>query len=53
MITLYLALIDDEDEKTKYLALYNRYKYRMLTIANSILADRGLAEDAVQDSFYI
>lgn len=51
MITLYLALIDDEDEKTKYLALYNRYKYRMLTIANSILADRGLAEDAVQDSF--
>lgn len=51
MISLCLLLIPDEGEKEKYLALYNQYKYRMITIACDVLNDRDLAEDAVQDAF--
>jgi len=45
-----LALIEEEGDKEKFLLIYNMYKYRMFSIAYSILQDRELAEDATQDS---
>jgi len=48
---LLLTLIEEDGDKEKFLLIYNTYKYRMFSIAYRILQDRGLAEDATQDSF--
>lgn len=51
MLSYYLLLLDEEGERTKFSELYKIYKYNMLYIANDILRDYGLAEDAVQNAF--
>ena len=51
MIFLFLAMIEGEGDKGKFILLFESYRYRMLYIANSILHDRTLSEDAVQESF--
>lgn len=48
---LYLALIDDEGDKLKFEKLYNEYKQIMFYVANKILKDEYLAEDAVHLAF--
>lgn len=45
---LLLAMIDNEEDKSKFEQLYNQYKQLMFYIANGILHDENLAEDAVQ-----
>lgn len=51
MIALYLAMIDDENEKSLFESLYLKYRNLMYQIANRILNDTYLAEDAVHQAF--
>ena len=49
---LFLALIDDEEDKEKFVRLYEKYRYFLWYLANERLHDAGLAEDAVQETFF-
>lgn len=51
MLSLYLTLIDSEEDKQKFTVLYEEYKRLMFYVAREILDDEHLAEDAVQESF--
>lgn len=51
MILLYLALIDDENDKIKFEQLYEKYEKLLHWRARQILGDAFLAEDAVQECF--
>ncbi|MCI7144916.1 MAG: sigma-70 family RNA polymerase sigma factor [Clostridiales bacterium] len=51
MLTLYLALIDEPEDKSKFISLYEKYHRLMHYTAKAILKDDGLAEDAVQEAF--
>jgi RNA polymerase sigma-70 factor (ECF subfamily) len=48
---LYLALLETQSDKDKFEALYYRYHRLMLFVANEILHDESLAQDAVQEAF--
>ena len=48
---LFLAMLDDEADKEKFVRLYEKYRYFLWYLANERLHDAGLAEDAVQDTF--
>ncbi|MGL4912352.1 MAG: RNA polymerase sigma factor [Romboutsia sp.] len=48
---IYLSMIDNENDILKFEDLYNRYKQLMFYIANQILSDEYLSEDAVHISF--
>lgn len=50
-IMLILSLVDSDDKKSKIELIYNKYRKLMFYIANQILCDKILIEDAVQDSF--
>lgn len=51
MLALYLAIIDDEDDRVKFEKLYYNYRKRMVYEAYSILHNKADAEDAVHDTF--
>lgn len=51
MPKLFLTLIDGDIEQAKFMDLYNKYKSLMFYVANQILDDNYLAEDAVQEAF--
>lgn len=51
MIQLYLQLLDTQTEQEKFEQLYYQYKRLMYWIANHILGDSHLAEDAVHEAF--
>lgn len=51
MLSLYLSLIENETEKTKFEAVYYTYRKQMFLLANSILNSKQDAEDAVHDVF--
>lgn len=51
MITLLLAMTDSEEEKEYITALYQTHYGYLLRIAEYILKDPGLAQDAVQEAF--
>ena len=48
---LYLSLIETEEDKIKFEAIFNNYKKIMYYVANSILKDEHYSHDAVQNSF--
>lgn len=48
---IFLYMIDTKEDRVKFIQLYQNYKSFMWYIANGILNDRYLAEDAVQDAF--
>ena len=48
---IYLALLDDEQDKIRFEDIYNTYNKQMWYAANEILKDKHLAEDAVHDAF--
>lgn len=48
---IYLAMIDDEEEQSKFEQLYKTYRQTMFYTANYILKDAYLAEDAVHQAF--
>lgn len=48
---IYLTMCGSNADSSKFELLYKNYKASMFKIANAILNDMGLAEDAVQQSF--
>lgn len=48
---IYLMMIDREDDRQKFRFLYEKYRYLLYKVANDILNDPHLAEDAVQDAY--
>ncbi|WP_101696937.1 RNA polymerase sigma factor [Clostridium minihomine] len=51
MLPIYLALIESEEDKNKFEQIYTTYRKLMFYVANKILRDEQLAEDAVHSSF--
>jgi len=51
MLPIYLAVIDTEQDKNKFEILYTTYRKLMFYIANRILKDQYLAEDAIHQAF--
>lgn len=51
MLVLYLAIIDDADERVKFEKLYYKYRKRMVYEAYLVLHNNADAEDAVHDTF--
>lgn len=51
MLFLYLYMLDTEEEKDKFTRIYEDYRQFMFYVANKVLRDEGLAEDALQESF--
>lgn len=48
---LFLTMIDKEEDRSKFVQIYERYACFMWFLANERLHDAGLAEDAVQEAF--
>ena len=48
---LFLNVLDTQEEKDKFVRIYEAYRYMMWYSANEILKDKDLAEDAVQEAF--
>lgn len=48
---IYLMMIDTEEDKRKFVVLYEKYRCFMMTVAIGILNDSYLAEDAVHEAF--
>jgi RNA polymerase sigma-70 factor (ECF subfamily) len=51
MFIFYLSMLDTEEQKNKFEDLYLTYRKLMFYIANKILKDDFLAEDAVHQTF--
>ncbi len=51
MMTVYLALIEDDSEQSLFEEIYIAYRQPMFALAMSILKDSSDAEDAVHDTF--
>lgn len=51
MLLFYLSLIDNEEDKSKFEMLYNKYRKLLKYIAVEALKDEYLAEDAVHEAF--
>lgn len=47
MIAIYLSVIDAEQDKNKFEILYTTYRKLMFYIADQVLKDEYLAEDAI------
>lgn len=52
MICMYMALINDQNDREKFIELYDHYKNAAIIIAMRLLNNRTLAEDAVQEAFF-
>lgn len=48
---LYLSMLDTQEEKDKFTEIYDQYQHFCWYVANQLLGDAHLAEDAVQDAF--
>ena len=51
MLLLYLSLIDNEQDKSKFEIIYYEYRDVMMDMALSVLHNKTDAEDALQDTF--
>lgn len=51
MLNMFLMMLDSEDEKSRFIQLYEQYRKLMHYEARRILKDDHLAEDAVQEAF--
>lgn len=51
MLVFYMSMIQDKPEKDKFTAIYEQHYPTMLKIANGVLQDQALAEDAVHETF--
>lgn len=51
MLALYMSFIDDEDDQAKFEIIYHTYRKRMVLTADSVLHNKGDAEDVVHDTF--
>lgn len=48
---IFLALLDTDEERDKFEALYEKYKERMFNTINKIINDEHLSEDILQETF--
>ncbi len=48
---LFLSILETEGERSRFTLLYEKYRYLLWYVANGILHDKDLAEDAVQEAF--
>lgn len=51
MISMYMAMISEPDERDRFQEIYLAYRHIMYNTAYKILHDEGLAEDAVHNAF--
>ena len=51
MIFTQIELFDDEDDKKKFINVYEKYRRTMCNIAFAIIKNKDLAEDIVHDAF--
>ena len=51
MLSIYLSMVETEEEKDLVTELYNTYKQILFDVSMSILHNKADAEDAVQESF--
>ena len=51
VLSFYLAALDTEDEQMKMTEIYEKYKAAMLRYALSIVKNKEIAEEAVQNTF--
>lgn len=51
MLGIYLAMLDNPEEESKFEELYNQFKPTLITVAHQILNDMELSEDAVHEAF--
>lgn len=49
---IYLNMLESEEEKNKFEQIYSTYKQTMFYVANRILKDEYLSEDAVHQAFF-
>lgn len=48
-----LLILEDEQERALFTVVYERYRHFLWFLANQILRDEALAEDAVQEAFLV
>lgn len=48
---IYLSMIETEEDKNKFILLYEKYRKLMFYIANQVLKDDYLSEDVVHQTF--
>lgn len=48
---IYLAILELEEDKIKFEKVYEKYRQIMFYVANKILKDDHLSEDAVHNAF--
>lgn len=51
MLTIYLSMLDTEQERKKMTDIYEEHKYALLHYAMTIIRNQDLAEDAVHNAF--
>ena len=51
MLSIYLSVLDSDEDKSRFEVLYNLYRQSMYAIAYGILHNEFDAEDAVHESF--
>ena len=51
MLTIYLSVLDTEQERKKMTDLYEEHKYVLLRYAIKITGSQSMAEDAVHNTF--
>ena len=51
MISIYLSMLDTEQERKKVRELYEEHKYALLHYAIKIIKNQDMAEDAVHNAF--
>lgn len=48
---IYSSMLETEEDKSKFEQIYSKYKQIMFFVANRILRDEYLSEDAVHQHF--
>ena len=48
---IYLMMIDTPEEKSRFVVLYEKYRYLMMKVAMDVLKDTYTAEDVVHNAF--
>ena len=51
MLSLYLAVLDDQSKEEQFIDVYNTYKRLVYHTAYKIMGDSYLAEDVLQEVF--
>ncbi len=49
---IFLMVIDEPEEKRKFVQIYEKYRYLVYRVAWDVLRDPHLAEDALQEAFW-